>query len=76
MILFEVFTSNKKKLVSVIPVLGWSKTKTKLSGLQRKKLTVHSLGKEIEESNHVAYVRVRMRVKNVQIGSTHLISHG
>lgn len=79
MILFEVFASNKKKLESVIPVLGWSKTKTKLSGLQRKKPNVHPLEKKIEESNHVAYIRVRMRVKkkkNVQINSTHLISHG
>lgn len=65
----------KKKLESVIPVLGWPTTKTKLNGLQRKAPTAHPLGREIEESNHVVYARLRMRVKNVQINSTHLISH-
>ena len=60
----------------VIPVLVWSQAETKLSELQRQKPTVHPLEKEIEEGNHVAYIRVRMRVKNAQINSTHLISHG
>lgn len=41
-----------KKLESVIPFLGWPTTKTKLNGLQRKTLTAHALGREIEESNH------------------------
>ena len=40
----------------VIPVLVWSKAKTKLSELQRQKPTVHPLEKEIEEGNHVAYM--------------------
>lgn len=66
----------KKKIELVIPVLVLSKAKTKLSELQRQKPTVHPLEKKIEEGNHVAYIRVRMRVKNAQINSTHLISHG
>ena len=40
----------------VIPVLVWSKAKTKLSELQRQKPTVHPLEKEVEEGNHVAYM--------------------
>lgn len=69
------FTSYKKKLESVIPVLGWSKIKVKLSGLQRQKPTVHSLEKEIEENNPVTYIWVRMRIKkySAQLNS---ISHG
>jgi hypothetical protein len=55
--LCEVFAlNNNKKLEPVISVLSQSKVKTKISGLQRKNINCPSR-KEIEESNHMAYIK-------------------